>query len=410
MLTEQQKLQYLNLESNNPINYANCLIDFKEENNQLSWQDIVNLVEEKYGVFHSRHWYSRYYYNNYLTFTPTDSNAPTKRSIEANITENKNKQDSYHEKLLTLQKEKAKISDEINQNRAYIRRIAREETLKEIALEAVKNIGNKKLLPTYNGPVTVNTSKEAILLLSDWHYGFDFVNPWNTYNPEIARKRISKLLNETIKICKEQEVTNINVLNLADLIAGRIHLTIRLESRIDVITQIMEVSEILAEFLNELTKHFIVTYYSCTDNHSRIEPDKTQSLDLESLCRITDWFLRQRLGNKVNFPTNKFGDDIITFNILGHRVAAVHGHDDKPNKCIDEISLLTRQTYDLICMAHRHHFSMDEKDQCRLVCNGSLMGSDAYAIKLRLHSRPSQTLIITTREKVCDSIHILELN
>ena len=406
MLTEQQKNQYLGFAftSENLNDYIDLLIQDKTQYNQLSWQDIADLVEEKYGVLHSRHWYSRHF-NDFMCTYNIEENS----EIKDNAKGYKNEQDSYHEKLLALQKEKAKISDEINQNRACIRRLTREETLKEIALEAVKNIGNKKLLSTYAGPVTINTSKEAILLLSDWHYGFDFVNPWNTYNPEIARKRISKLLNETIKVCKEQKVTNINVLNLADLIAGRIHLTIRLESRIDVITQIMEVSEILAEFLNELTKHFIVSYYSCTDNHSRIEPDKTQSLDLESLCRITDWFLKQRLGNRVNFHDNKFGNDIITFNVLGHRVAAVHGHDDKPNKCIDEISLLTRQTYDLICMAHRHHFSMDEKDQCRLVCNGSLIGSDAYAIKLRLHSRPSQTLIITTRERVCDSIHILEL-
>ena len=396
MLTDQQRQQYLDVASEQLNDYIDFLIEMKTQYKELSWQDIADLVEEKYGVLHSRHWYSRYY-NDYII------------SYQGYKPEEVDEVDPYQEKLLTLQKEKVKISDERNQNRAYIRRLAREETLKEIALEAVKNISNKKLLPIYNKPITVNKDKEATLLLSDWHYGFDFVNPWNKYNPEIARKRVANLLEETIRFCKEQKITNINVLNLADLIAGRIHLTIRLESRIDVITQIMEVSEILAEFLNELTKYFNVNYYSCTDNHSRIEPDKTQSLDLESLCRITDWFLRQRLGDTVNFYVNQFGDEIITFNVLGHKVAAVHGHDDKPNKCIDEISLLTRQTYDLICMAHRHHFSMDEKDQCRLVCNGSLMGSDSYAIKLRLHSRPSQTLIISTKERVCDSIHVIEL-
>ena len=398
MLTDQQRKQYLDIDSSNIDRYIDILVEDKADNNVLSWQDIADLVEEKYGVLHSRHWYSRYYDDYILAFHEYMPEEVDEIKV-----------DPYQEKLLALQKEKVKISDERNQNRAYVRRLAREDTLKEIALEAVKNIGSKKLLPIYNKSITVNKDKEAILLLSDWHYGFDFVNPWNKYSPEIAKKRIAKLLNETIKFCKEQKVTNINVLNLADLIAGRIHLTIRLESRIDVITQIMEVSEILAEFLNELTKYFNVSYYSCADNHSRIEPDKTQSLDLESLCRITDWFLKQRLGDTVNFYANQFGDEIITFNILGHKVAAVHGHDDKPNKCIDEISLLTRQTYDLICMAHRHHFSMDEKDQCRLVCNGSLMGSDSYAIKLRLHSRPSQTLIISTKERVCDSIHVIEL-
>ena len=399
MLTDQQRKQYLDIDSSNIDRYIDILVEDKADNNVLSWQDIADLVEEKYGVLHSRHWYSRYYDDYILAFHEYMPEEVDEIKV-----------DPYQEKLLALQKEKVKISDERNQNRAYVRRLAREDTLKEIALEAVKNIGSKKLLPIYNKPITVNKDKETILLLSDWHYGFDFVNPWNTYNLEIAKKRIAKLLNETIKFCKEQKVTNINVLNLADLIAGRIHLTIRLESRIDVITQIMEVSEILAEFLNELTKYFNVSYYSCTDNHSRIEPDKTQSLDLESLCRITDWFLKQRLGKTVNFYDNQFGEDVITLNVLGHNVLGVHGDRDKQNSVIEKMTLLTRKSYDLVCTAHLHHFSADEHTGTRLVSNGSLMGTDSYAKNLRLYSKPSQTLIISTPDNVCDIIHIIDLD
>ena len=400
MLTDQQRKQYLDIASENVSDYIDFLVRYKASNNNLlSWQDIADLVEEKYNILHSRHWYSRYYDDyiaSYQGYQPQEVD-----EIEI---------DPYQEKLLNLQKEKVKISDERNQNRAYVRRLAREDTLKEIALEAVKNLSNKKLLPTYDKPLKVNNNKEAILLLSDWHYGFDFVNPWNKYNPEIAKKRISKLLSETIRFCKEQDVTNINILNLADLIAGRIHLTIRLESRIDVITQIMEVSEILAEFLNELTRYFNVNYYSCTDNHSRIEPDKTQSLDLESLCRITDWFLKWRLGNSVEFHDNQFGEDIITLNVLNHNILGVHGDRDKQNSVIEKMTLLTRKSYDLTCTAHLHHFSADEHTGTRLVSNGSLMGTDSYAKNLRLYSKPSQTLIIATPENVCDIIHIIDLD
>lgn len=399
MLTDQQRKQYLDINPSNINKYVDILVEDKADNNVLSWQDIADLVEEKYGVLHSRHWYSRYYDDYILSLHGHQPEEVDEVKINP-----------YQEKLLALQKEKVKISDERNQNRAYVRRLAREDTLKEIALEAVKNISSKKLLPIYNKSITVNKDKEAILLLSDWHYGFDFVNPWNTYNPEIAKKRIAKLLNETIRFCKEQKVTNINVLNLADLIAGRIHLTIRLESRIDVITQIMEVSEILAEFLNELTKYFNVDYYSCTDNHSRIEPDKTQSLDLESLCRITDWFLRQRLGNSVGFHDNKFGDDVITLNVLGHGVLGVHGDRDKQNSVIEKMTLLTRKSYDLMCTAHLHHFSADEHTGTKLISNSSLMGMDSYAKNLRLYSKPSQTLIISTPDNVCDIIHIIDLD
>jgi len=62
------------------------------------------------------------------------------------------------------------------------------------------------------------------------------------------------------------------------LIAGRIHLTIRFNSRIDVITQTIEVSELLAEFIDELSTYVPIDYYSVIDNHSRLEPNKKDAL------------------------------------------------------------------------------------------------------------------------------------
>ena len=77
----------------------------------------------------------------------------------------------------------------------------------------------------------------------------------------------------------------------------------------------MEVSEILAEFLSELSNSFELDYYSCIDNHSRLEPKKQDALELESLCRITDWYLKDRLKDNVNIHMheNVYGPDIITF-------------------------------------------------------------------------------------------------
>lgn len=394
MLTDQQRRQYLDIASETINDYIDSLVQYKADNNILSWQDIANLVEEKYGVLHSRHWYSRYY-DDYITsyqgYQPQEVD-----DIEV---------DPYQEKLLNLQKEKVKISDERNQNRAYVRRLAREETLKEIALEAAKAIGAKKLLPSYKDVIKFpNSEKEGIVLISDWHYGIEINNAWNIYNPQITRERVAKLRDKVIEYGRQAKLSRLHILNLADLIAGRIHLTIRLESRIDVITQIMEVSEILAEFLIDLSQYFDIDYYSCTDNHSRVEPDKTQSLDLESLCRITDWYLNMRVGQDINIHDNKFGQDIITLNILGHNVLGVHGDRDKQNSVIEKMTLFTRQSYDLICTAHLHHFSADEHTGALLISNSSLMGTDSYATKLRLHARPSQTLIIVSKDNVAEDI------
>ena len=412
MISEEQRDYYLSFSDNGRSrqSYIDLLVEDKAENDILGWQDIADLVEEAYSYTKSRHWYYRNYGDAYNTLRDSFLHGDNETGEE-----NTSKEDSFQSKLLELQKEKVKLSDERTQTRAYIRRLAREETLKEIALQAVEKMSEKKLLHVY--PKTsheiediISENKEAIVLLGDWHYGFDFELPWNKFNPEICRERVAKLLNETIEYCKRNSVRRIHVFNLSDLIAGRIHLTIRLESRIDTITQTMEVSEILSEFLNEITRDFNVDYYSCIDNHSRIEPNKADSLDLESLCRITDWYLKSRVGDNVTFHDNKYGLDIITTNILGHNIAGVHGHLDKPQKCIEDISLITRQNYDLICMAHLHHFSMDEKSGCRVIGNGALVGQDQFSANLRLYSKPSQTIIIISERRVCEDIHIVELD
>ena len=370
------------------------------DGDDISWQDIADLASHWFSVGYSRHFYSRHV-EEFLSLLTKDE-----EPAEFEQEEVEDPTDMFKEQLLELQKERVKIQDERSQNRAYVRRLAREDTIKEIALEAVLAMSAKKELEVRPPKHFWDTDKEAVLLLSDWHYGMEIDSYWNRFTPEIAKSRVNKLLNETIERCEAQMIDTIHVLNLGDLIAGRIHLPLRIESRIDTITQIMQVSELLAEFLYELQGHIqFVHYYSCTDNHSRIEPDKTQSIDLESLCRITDWYLKMRLKDTgVIIHDNKYGEDIITLSVAGHDMIAVHGDKDKPADAISKLSNFTRHTYDAVLMSHRHHFSADEECGTLVLGNGALMGTDAYAKSLRLHSEPSQTLIFVTPERVADSI------
>ena len=313
------------------------------------------------------------------------------------------------DKILALKKERVKLSDERVQNNAFIRRLAREETLEEIALKAAREVGEHKrlLIPSSITSKERTKPNEAILNLCDWHYGIEINNAWNTYNTDICKRRITKLRDKVIKYCKANDVWNINIMNLADLIAGRIHLALRLQSRIDVITQIMEVSEILAELISDLSLHFHIDYYSCLDNHSRVEPNKTDSLDLESLCRITDWYLKERLhGNQnVDIHENEYGLDIITFACKGWNILGCHGDKDKQLNVATSIASLTHKHFDLVCMAHRHHFAADEYNESIILSSSSVMGTDDYAKNLRLSAKPSQNLIIVSDENVTEAIY-----
>lgn len=311
--------------------------------------------------------------------------------------------------ILEFKKERVKLSDERVQNNAYIRRLSREDTLKEIALCTAKEMSSKKILvPNTSYSPSKSDECEAILQLSDWHYGLTVDTYWNKFDTSVCRDRVNKLLSETLSFCKLFNVPKLHIVNLSDLICGRIHRTLRMQSRIDTITQIMEVSEILAEFITEITSNGIfVEYYDCLDNHSRLEPNKTDSLELESLVRIVPWYLKERLKDNYNMRINAnyYDEDIIDFEVMGYKVCGVHGHKDRPGKVVEGLTLMTKQNFDLILTAHLHHFNSDEKNEVVIVSNGSLMGTDYYAKDLRLSSIPSQNLILVTDKSVVDYIH-----
>ena len=89
-------------------------------------------------------------------------------------------------------------------------------------------------------------------------------------------------------------------------------------------------SEIVSEMLCDLSQYFHISYYDVLDNHSRLEPNKKDSLELETLVRIIPWYVKERLkeNKNVEIKHNTFADDVAAFNIYDFKVAAVHGHKD----------------------------------------------------------------------------------
>jgi hypothetical protein len=383
----------------------------------FTWQDIVDIYNQATGKNYSSSWAGK--------------KAKKSRDIDVNLDEDvikyiqskqlcQNKEvpenhESFSDldwKIVDLNVSKWNKSDERIQLNALYRRIAREISIKEMGKEIAQTVSESIKLSPVKILQNCDSEKEAILQISDWHYGVEVDSIYNQYNTEVARERIDKLKDEVFALLEKEDVSHLSVVNLGDLIAGRIHLQLRINSRIDVITQIIEVTELLAEMLNELSHFVTIDYYDTMDNHSRLEPNLKNSIELESLTRITRWYLEERLkdnNNIVIHTKNTYGDDIITFRVLGHEIAAVHGHKDKPITIIDNLSMMTKKHYDLILSSHLHHFSCDEKNETVLVSNSSLMGTDEFAQSLRLTSKPSQNLIILTKENPVYCIYKINL-
>lgn len=312
--------------------------------------------------------------------------------------------------LLEVQKEKMKIRDERTQINALIRNASREEFLKEVAIEAAQAAAAIKPL-TFPKAIEKSDGNEAILCIGDWHYGLEVDTYYNKFNPAVARNRVGLLTFKVINLIEKESVTKLHVVNLGDMISGRIHLPLRINSRIDAVDQTIEVSELLCDFLNELSSHCKIEYHSVLDNHSRVEPNKEKSLNAESFARIIDWHLDTRLHDNENieFVDNIISKDIATFNVFNHKVVAVHGDRDPQSRIISQLCGYGQEHYDLILSAHVHHFTANEDNETEFFCNGSLIGTDDYAEGLRLNSHPSQLMFISTPDNVTECIYKIKL-
>lgn len=305
-----------------------------------------------------------------------------------------------HEELqkreIEIDKKRVKLSDEFSYLNRLKREIARIETIGEYAQVAAQGINN--IYPLLSKEVNAVNSgdNKGILCLSDWHYGLVCDHLINQYNPDIARMRLNRLTDVVIDDIKKFNIDEIVVANLGDLLSGIIHTTIRLENRIDIITQTIEVSELLAELLDKLSEHVKVRYYSVIDNHGRIFANKEDSLDKENFSRMIDFYLKQRCKDNVNIEINdnNIDESIMEFLINGWGVVGIHGHDDKPADAAQKLSSMLHANYSMCLMGHYHSPDMHEDYGKVTIINGCLCGTDEYAKKVRGQRDRRRTLLL----------------
>ena len=390
-----EDIDYKRLDEETEDDYTLRICALKEIKH-LYWDEIAQIINRTLDQNYTESRYRKMY------------SAYTKGKADAVKEEEIPEISEYMQQKIELQKERIKISDERVQTNAYIRQLAREETIKEIASKCAQEMNSKKLLEAPK-EFYISGKNAAILQLSDIHYGLVVDNYWNKYNPDIAKNKISQLRDKVIQYCEFNDVSDLYITELGDAIAGRIHETIKYQSRFDVITQIMQISEIIAEMITDLSKHFKIHYYCCLDNHSRLEPNKKAALDLESLARIIPWYLKERVGAFIEINDNKYGEDIITFKCKGFNIAGCHGDKDSPIKVVDNLSMMTRENFDMVLTAHLHHFSADEKNQILVISNPSILSTDDYSKNLRLSSKSAQNLIIVSDENVMECLYRIVL-
>lgn len=302
-----------------------------------------------------------------------------------------------------LYKQKTQIRDIWNSYRADLRKEARFDRV----IESIQNtISKLKELEKYTYTYTPKLCKninEAVMLLSDLHIGVSCNNFYNKYNTEIAKKRVLKYIDKTIKYCKENNIVRLNVCQLGDAIHGIIHTSARIEQEIDAVDQIIIAAEIIAQALNRLQEAAPeVIYRSCLDNHSRLIADKDSNIASENLGRLIDWYIKERLkGTNIIFADDNLDLSIGRFKLLNNKIVIFsHGHEDSKNQAFQNYVGATKEYIDYILLAHFHSGQMKQYQGAKVFINGSVVGTENYAKQHRLFSDPEQTLIIFKEDDV----------
>lgn len=306
------------------------------------------------------------------------------------------KEDPRNTYLERLYIEKTKVRDSYNAYRRDLRDEARIEDLKASIVEAASKFSKLPTL-TFGERIEGYEGSEAILCLSDLHIGVDCDNAYNKYNVTIAGKRLSKLIEETIKECEIHKVDTLHVINLGDMIHGCIHTNARLEQQLDVAEQVMVAGEFLSESLNRLQVAAPkIKYYSVLDNHSRAIANKNEAIEKEQFSRVIDWFIKERLKDTdIEFCSNEIDLGVGKIRLEnGKLVVFAHGHQDNVNSSWNNFVGMTQEWVDYIILAHYHSPKEKSYNGSVVFVNGSIVGTEQYAFGRRLFSKPSQKLLV----------------
>lgn len=323
-------------------------------------------------------------------------------NIKLDTVKDKDIKDDLYLQLEEIKKEKMKVSDERSSLNRRLRESSQKESYKEIAEHCAKCISEKNPFIFDKRKIDDYEENQAILTLSDIHYGLDINKFNNKYNPEICKERFETLKDNVIKDMDRHNIKILNVLGLGDMIEGIIHNINRVESRENLINQIIGISELISQFLNELSKKYQIYYYDVIDNHSRVFPKYDENSNEDNFALLIKWYLKSRFeGNeRVIIKDNEIDESIGTLKIFNKDYCFVHGNMDKISDIVQNLSLMTKRFYDGIFIGHMHHFEANETHGTYIYMSGTFAGNDEYANNGRTTSNPSQNLFIINKDGI----------
>lgn len=364
------------------------LIDGKLVDKTLADYDYAELAPYVYGQDYSADVARRMMYGSEKTLQLLAAETATAKSNDPLMAE-------LEMKKIELQKERQRFFDQRMEFNRAVRNQAREDELKEILARTIE--AGKLPELQYEPFDTYSSDTDLIVSLNDIHYGAQHENYWSKYDSNICKQMFVKYLESIIKIAETHRSQDCYVTCNGDAISGVIHQSIRVTNKENVIEQITGVSELIAQFLAELSAHFSNVYFSSVaGNHSRIEK-KDDAVLQERLDDLVEWYLKARMSTFDNVHIGngeKIDSTIQVMGVRGLNYLSVHGDFEPTITSVTNLQVMVGRPIYAVLMGHRHHNSTDVVQGIKIVQSGSFLGTDNYCISKRLFGKPEQIVCV----------------
>ena len=264
-----------------------------------------------------------------------------------------------------------------------------------------------------------NTKKHEAAIFttwSDWHVGegvsLQNTNSLNEYNPQIAKKRIRILMNNTVKVCKKEadhsDIKNLIVFLGGDFINGWIHMENRETNTMTPIEEIKFCTNLLIESISFLLENtdFNITLVCTVGNHGRFTKKMRYSNEIQTSFETLLYSnLVEKLSHekRINFSVAASG--VSYLDVLGKKIRYFHGHQVRYTNGVGGLSIPLNKKEakwdetikaDFNMMGHYHQCSLPNG---RTMLNGSLVGYNAFAQNFGFPYEPAQQGLILYHTK-----------
>lgn len=402
-------------ENENEFEHHKRLVFGKLVDKTLTDEDYVELSKEVYGQQLSSDVCRREMYGSKYTLKLIDSILEEKliNKSSSNV-ENTVEEDEFIEKLekakQDLQKERIKLST----TKLEYSKWQRQDARMEMFLESMDNaIVKLEPLEIPDHITTIEYEKIGLVNIADAHLGKQGIirglrgEIINEYNKEIFKQRMWEVFNDTLKIINKEELTQVTVLSLGDMIEGILRNSQLQSLELGVIDSVIEYSDFIANWINELSKYVKVDYHSAYGNHDGLrllQAKSAHDFPHENVGRLIDHFLAKRLESN----TNVFIDDnqlpFAYFDIFGMNILAMHGEDRDLVDAVKDFKVMYDERIDMLITGHLHKGAtqtagLSPFGDIEVIRIPSICGIDDFSVTIKKFSRAGAKIFIIEKGK-----------